>query len=527
MNLNERILKNLFISFWALAFFNTNNIVAQTKAPSLQWQKSFGGSKLDRASSICPLPKGGFIMIGYTESNDGDVKNYIGYGDYLLICLDQSGSIQWQKCLGGSSREYPSCISLTNDEGYIVAGYSYSNDKDVSGNHGYSDAWVVKLDKTGNIEWQKCFGGSRDDDFYSITQTTDGGFIAAGFTESDDGDVSSNYGKSDLWIVKLDSKGNLRWQNNFGGSEDDVAQSIIETKNGGYIIAGYTRSNDINVSKFKGAVDAWIIKLSSNGILEWEKTFGGSQVESAESIKSTTDGGYIFTGTSSSQDGDVDKTYGNVDLWVVKLDAKGQMEWNKVFGGSGEDRGSDIIQTSDSVYVVAGFSFSNDGNLSTKNGDGNAWIISISKTGDLLWQKIFDGVGESMLYCLKATNDNGLIAVGFSSDKPGNSINNSDAQNLFVVKLIYNQTNLWIPNAFTPNGDGLNDVWRLSFLSSFPNCKVEIFNRWGQLIFSSNGYQQPWDGTYKGTKLSSGVYCYLITTTPGQKQIKGSVLIIR
>jgi len=500
---------------------------AQAKPPALQWQKTFGGSKLDRASSICPTPDGGYTMIGYTESLDGDIKNPIGYGDYFLSKMDRTGTIIWQKCLGGSSMDYPACIAPTKDEGYIASGYTFSNDKDVSGNHGYSDAWIIKLNKSGGIQWQKCFGGSYSDNAYSVIETSDGGFIAAGFTESKDGDVGGNYGKSDLWAIKLDSKGNLQWQKSFGGSEDDVATSVVEVKNGGYVIAGYTSSNDIDVGNFKGAVDAWILKLSPNGNMEWEKTFGGSGVEYAQSIKPTADGGYVFTGMTTSNDGDVTKTYGSGDLWIVKLDNQGKIQWNKVFGGRSEDRGSDIIQLKDSAYVVAGFSFSNDGDLAIRNASGSAWLICISQNGAMLWQKCFGGLGESMLYSIKATDENGLIAAGFSSDEAGNSSNNSDAHNFFVVKLAFEQSNVWIPNVFTPNGDGLNDVWKLAFLSSFPQCKVEVFNRWGQPIFSSNGYKQPWDGTYKGVKVPTGVYCYVIYTAPGLTKFTGTVLVFR
>ncbi|HWI93062.1 MAG TPA: gliding motility-associated C-terminal domain-containing protein [Flavisolibacter sp.] len=502
----------------------SNNLFAQAREPILQWQKTFGGSKLDWSTSICPTEDGGYVMAGYSESNDGIIKNSIGYGDFSIIKIDYAGIVQWQKSLGGTNRDFAGCIKTTTDGGYIVAGYSYSNDKDVSGNHGYSDCWIAKLDKRGSVEWQKCFGGSYNDDVYSIIQTSDGGFAAAGFTDSKDGDLNGNYGKSDCWIIKLNNKGDLQWQKRLGGTEDDVAQSIDEAKDGGYIVAGYTSSNDIDINNFKGAVDAWIIKLQADGNLEWQKCFGGSEVEYAESIQHTSDGGYVFTGMSYSKDGDVSNTHGGSDLWIVKLDKIGNLQWDKSFGGSNEERGFGIVETSDFGYAAAGLSYSTDGALRGRNINATAWVVEVTNRGQLLWQKNLGFNKQSILYSIKETKDKGLIAAGFTAKTMGGSVDST--ADFYVVKLLPEQ-DLYIPNAFTPNGDGLNDVWNLSFLSAFPQCKVEIFNRWGQLIFSSRGYQTPWDGTYKGTKLPAGIYCYVIDRGTGLKKNSGTLVVIR
>jgi gliding motility-associated-like protein len=519
-------MRTCFIEIICTIFFvlpNTN-LLSQAKGPIVQWQKSFGGSKLDWARSICPTPDGGYIIAGDTESEDGLVKNSIGNGDFLVVKLDYNGVVQWEKCLGGTNRDFPSCIQVTKDDGYIVAGYSYSNNRDVSGNHGYSDCWIVKLDRTGSIEWQKCFGGSYSDDIYSVVQTSDGGFVAAGFTESRDGDLNGNYGKSDCWIIKLTNKGDLQWQKRLGGTQDDVANSISETKDKGYIVAGYTTSNDIDINNFKGAVDAWIIKLQGDGNVEWQKCFGGSEVEYAESIAETEDGGYVFTGMANSKDGDVTNNYGGSDVWIVKLDKNGKMQWTKSFGGSDEERGFDIVETSDSGYAVAGFSYSTDGDLRGRSINATGWIIQVTKKGQLLWQKSLGSNNQNILYSIKATKDNGLIAAGFTAKSTGGGVDST--ADFYIVKLLPDRSP-YIPNAFSPNGDGLNDVWNLSFLSAFPQCKVEIFNRWGQLIFSSKGYQKPWDGNYKGVKVSPGVYCYVIERSPGLRKISGSLVVIR
>jgi hypothetical protein len=169
----------------------------------IEWQKCLGGTNWDVAYTIQQTSDGRFIVAGYTESNDGDVSGNHGNSDYWVVKLDSSGDILWQKCLGGTSWDFANSIQQTSDGGFIVAGYTESNDGDVSGNHGGSDAWVVKLNSSGDIEWQKCLGGTGDEYVNSIKQTSDGGFIVAGCTKSNDGDVLGNHGNDDSWVVKL------------------------------------------------------------------------------------------------------------------------------------------------------------------------------------------------------------------------------------------------------------------------------------------------------------------------------------
>src|SRR6478735_2293664 len=185
-------------------------------------------------------------------------------------------AIQWQNSLGGSGGESASTVQQTTDGGYITAGYSYSVDDDVSGNHGDADAWIIKLSDVGIIQWQKSLGGSNYDDAGYIEQTSDGGYITAGTTYSNDGDVSGNHGDADFWIVKLGSGGNIEWQKSLGGTLEDWPYSVNLTIDGGYIVAGYAYSGDGDVSSNHGAGDSWIVKLNNAGTIEWQKSLGGS-----------------------------------------------------------------------------------------------------------------------------------------------------------------------------------------------------------------------------------------------------------
>jgi len=170
---------------------------------AILWQKCLGGTDYEDANSIQQTSDGGFIVAGGISSNDGDVSGNHGETDYWIVKLDGLGAIQWQKCLGGTDGEYALSIQQTSDQGFITAGYTNSNNGNVSGNHGTNDSWVVKLDGSGVIQWQKCLGGTNNDVAYSIQQTSDDGFIVAGYTNSIDGDVTGNHGGDDSWVVKL------------------------------------------------------------------------------------------------------------------------------------------------------------------------------------------------------------------------------------------------------------------------------------------------------------------------------------
>ncbi|MGB3074225.1 MAG: hypothetical protein WBB36_02835, partial [Chitinophagales bacterium] len=216
------LIKSTGLICFIIIFFNC---CLRAQSPSsIEWQKCLGGSGYEIAKSVQQTSDGGFIVAGYTESTDGDISGNHGGSDYWVVKLDSHGVMEWQKCLGGSYYEFAHSVQQTTDKGFIVAGYSSSNDGDVSGNHGDYDYWIVKLDSTGTMEWQKCLGGSKYDAAHSIQQTSDGGFIVAGETGSTIGDVSGNHGSGDYWVVKLDGSGNIEWQKCLGGNDYDVAQ---------------------------------------------------------------------------------------------------------------------------------------------------------------------------------------------------------------------------------------------------------------------------------------------------------------
>ncbi|WP_228458135.1 T9SS C-terminal target domain-containing protein [Chryseobacterium schmidteae] len=366
-----------------LASFSALN--AQT-APSIQWQRSLGGSSYDLAKSIQQTSDGGYIIAGESDSTNGDVTRNHGTSDFWIVKLSALGIIEWQKSLGGSYGDIANSIQQTSDGGYIVAGESSSINGDVTGNHGNADYWIVKLDSSGNIQWQKSLGGSNRDAANSVKQTLDGGYIVAGESNSTNGDITGNHGNSDYWIVKLDPSGILQWQKSLGGSLYDVANSIQQTSDGGYIVAGGSNSVDGDVTHNQGNEDFWIVKLNPSGVIQWERSLSGNLSDRAESIQET-EGGYIVTGGSNSQNSENPTTFGISNYRVAKLDSNGIMHWQKHFGGSNNDYAYSTQQTPDGGYIVAGGAQSVDGDVIGNHGNNDFWIIKLNSSGNLEWQK--------------------------------------------------------------------------------------------------------------------------------------------
>lgn len=367
--------------------------------PTIQWQKCLGGSGNDQASSIQQTTDGGYIVAGSSNSIDGDITGNIGStnnSNCWIVKITNIGEIEWQKALGGSGADTANSIQQTADGGYILAGNSDSNDVDVTGNHGgFSDYWVVKLGENGGIEWQKTLGGTGNDQAFSIQQTTDGGYVVAGFSESNDGDVTGNRGNIDYWIVKLNGFGVIEWQKSFGGTGSDWATSIKQTIDEGFVVVGFSDSNDGDITGAHGSDDYWVVKLNSIGGIEWQKSLGGTYYDAACTIQQTTDGGYVVAGQSQSIDGDVTGNHGYADYWIVKLNSLGNIEWQKSIGGIYSEYPTSIQQTTDGGYIIIGTSIplgdlwlvkiSNIGDIEWQKGygsDGGEGGSSIQQTTD-------------------------------------------------------------------------------------------------------------------------------------------------
>ena len=413
-----------------------------TDGVSIAWEKSFGGSKIDIANSLQLTVDGGYIIAGTAESDDGDVgsnndaEGYLG-GDFWIIKLNNAGGLVWETNLGGSSDEAGNDIQQTADGGYIVVGMTDSNDQDISGDTSAADVWIVKLDGSGNLVWETNYGGGSGDEANAVKQTVDGGYIVAGFTGSSDGDVEDNNGGLDYWILKLDGNGALVWETSLGGSGFDIAKSIEQTSDGGYIVAGYSESHDGDVGGNYGDKDYWIVKLDVAGNLAWETHLGGSLDDYAYDIHQTSDQGYIVAGYSESSDFDVSDNYGNKDYWIVKLSTTGEITWEVNLGSSSVDVARAIRQTTDGGYIVAGSAGETDFDVSGSVNGGflDYWVVILDPEGELSWEISMGGPENDYATAIQQTND-GYIVSGYVSGPGGDISGPGKGQwDYWVVKL--------------------------------------------------------------------------------------------
>ncbi|HQQ97109.1 MAG TPA: hypothetical protein PLX35_07590 [Cyclobacteriaceae bacterium] len=410
--------------------------IEQTPVVTL-FQKVLGGTQTDTGRGIATFADGSQIAAGTTRSVDGNLTSSHGGTDAWLARIDAGGVLVWNKPYGGLGQDEFTALVPITDGGVLAVGSTTSNDGDVTANHGLRDIWVVRLNGSGDIQWQKTLGGSGDEFANAALILSDGSFIIAGYTVSNDGDVSGNHGAEDIWVIKLDGTGKLLWQKTFGGTFRDVANDIALALDGGFAVAGETSSSDGDVGGSRTSKDYLIIRMDANGNKVWSKALGSSTEDVATAVTTASDGTITVAGYASSNDGDVAGSTLTLDnIWVVKVDGVGTMIWQKTFGGSGLDRPTDIITAADGSYLVLGQTTSNDGNVKGNHGQLDAWLIDITgSTGTLIWQQTFGGTANDVFYNFSITSDNGLAMAGSTLSNDGDVTGNHGDMDMWVMKV--------------------------------------------------------------------------------------------
>jgi len=349
--------------------------------PSSHFCKAIGGKNDDGGHSLIQTSDGGYAIAGHTKS--------FGAGDWdvYVVKLDATGNLQWTRTIGGPENEEGCSLIQTSDGGYAIAGETYSF---VAGDW---DVYLVKLDAHGNLQWTKTIGGKEEDVGFSLIQTSDGGYAIAGSTQS------FGAGQLDVYAVKLDANGNLQWTKTIGGPGIEEGYSLIQTADGGYAIAGETYSFGA------GEKDVYVVKLDANGNLQWTKTIGGPESEEGNSLIQTSDGGYAIAGTYGLVDYE---GIHPVDVYVFKLDANGNLQWTKTIGGPDSEEGNSLIQTSDGGYAIAGKT------NSFGAGGYDVYVVKLDAHGNLQWTKTIGGPSYEIGYSLIQTSDGGYAIAGYT-----------------------------------------------------------------------------------------------------------------
>lgn len=441
------------LSCFLLFLFSYCSVSAQ----DILWEKSYGGKHADYLFDVVPTPDYGFLLAGSslskmtgnkTEANRGDL-------DYWIWKMDEKGDFDWQKSFGGSGRDDLKCVLLTNDGGFLLGGISESGvglDKKEA-NRGESDFWIIKLNAKGGEEWQKTIGGAGRDELTTMIRLKDGGFLLGGSSNSA---VSSDkkhdsYGGMDYWVVKIDSKGAIEWQNTYGGIYKDELRSIAITDKG-YLLGGSSNSPEggTKTEKSLGASDYWVLKISDKGALQWQKTIGGKGDDQLYVVRSTSDGGYVLGGNSNSgtEDDKLKSNENGTDFWVLKFDKDNTIVWQEVYNIGSTDVLTSLVENDDHTLLLGGYAqgevMKKKGTLKQvqgkeakmKSGTDDYVAIKISEKGEELWRKSVGSEGQDILKKVIETRDGGYLMAGTSKGGVSQDKNSGfGGTDFWVVKL--------------------------------------------------------------------------------------------
>jgi hypothetical protein len=339
------------------------------------WNQTYGGGT-DEAYAVVQTSDGGYALTGRTYSFGA------GSADFYLVKTDVSGNMLWNKTYGGAGADEAHSVVQTTDGGYMLAGYTNSFGA------GNSDFYLVKTDASGNLLWNRTYGGAGVDYGYSVVQTGDGGYAITGVTDV----YGARHG--DVCLIKTDSEGNTQWNKTYGGTNYEETQSLVQTGDGGYAVAGYTYSFGA------GDANSYLVKTDALGNMQWNKTYGGTDYEFSYSLVRTSDGGYAIAGFTTS--------LGDVDCHLVKTDASGSMLWSKTYGGTGDDEAYSVVQTSDGGYALAGLTRSFGAGLD------DCYLVKTDASGNLLWSRSHGGTQVDWAYSVVQTSDGGYALAGFT-----------------------------------------------------------------------------------------------------------------
>lgn len=404
-----------------------------------QFKWTAGGPLDDNAMSISQTTNGGFWVSGYTNS-----YGFPGQNAYLLK-FNSSGSLQFSRAFGGSGTDYAYSVVNSTDGGCAVAGWTNSYGA------GANDMYITKFDASGVIQWNRVIGGTDDDFAYSIIQSSDGGFVVTGQTKS------FGSGGYDLIIIKLSSVGNIQWTRTAGYLGFESGVCIIETSDGGFAVAGSTTSYGA------GGDDMFIVKTNSSGVVIWSRVIGGTGIDRATSLIQLSDGSFVAAGSTTSFGA------GGFDMYIVKFNSSGQLNWTRTVGGTGYEFAGSLVQAADGGFIISGST------ESFGSGGSDFYIAKLNSTGTLQWQKTIGGSGNDYGYRVINTSDGGFCSVGNTKSY------GAGGEDFFMVKYSSNGNvcgSSFVPAGLSGSGGSVTTVTPLSFpyspQSSTPNVTMTV-----------------------------------------------------
>ncbi len=431
-----------------ISFFAYSGLYSQSPPMKVFFSNHFGGSDLEQFFGGAACKNGDYILAGLSFSVDHDLLQPVMYdsANILIVRCDPNGNKIWAKTFGGSGYDKARYCFEDSDHNIIVVGGTSSSDGDITFNQGDNDMIVLKLDPDGNIIWVKTYGGSDYESARFGRETTDGNYIITGYSSSDDYDIiSGGRGRHDGWLIKIDKAGDLIWTNTYGGSEPDRIRCCVETPDGGFLFSGESSSDTLDCVGNHGNADLWLGRVDSNGNLLWSKEYGGSGTDRSYHISSTPDGNYLVAVQTNSNDFDVTDAKGNFDCWLLKVDGNGNIIWDKTLGGSGRDMIFNAFETSDGIFM-GGSSSSDDYDLTgvgCNHGD-SFWLSKLDSDQNIIWNYCFGGSKSDVCNEMIVVSDSAFVMMGDSRSDDGDVGANYGDYDYWIMK------GGWEPNFLPP-----------------------------------------------------------------------------
>jgi hypothetical protein len=407
----------------------------------------------------------------------------------------QNVQINWQKNYGGTANDIATDIVRTSDGGYAVAGYTSSNNIDVTGAISGEDAWILRLNAQGNIIWKRIYGGSSDDRANAIIQTGNGDLIFAGTTNSANGDISNPNGGFDAWAVRLNSNGDVIWSRNLGGSDDDAFFDVTPGPDASTLLFAGESKSDIEGTMNKGGYDYYLASVDrNNGSTIFQKQYGGSSDEGARAL-TRFQGATYLVGTTASDNGDVTGNKGGTDVWLVRAANNGNLTLAKTYGGPDNDEGNAIGRGS--FLYLTGSTLSSNGDLNNNFGNRDFFVAKVDGQGMINFARNYGGGSDDVAYEIVATPDGGAIVAGYSESATGNVGNNFGAKDIWAAKLGANG-NLQLARNF----GGADDEIAYSFVPVSPTS----------VVFA--GYSESDDVNLNSNNGNADYWVFRVTSSP-------------
>ncbi len=404
---------------------------------------SIGGSKNESFQSVCASLDGGYVVAGFVQSNDGDIEGKVGDDfDFWVQKYNEEDTLEWEKFYGGTDVDKGYAIEATMDGGYILVGQSKSTDGDVPFNAGFDDIIIIKLDGQGNKQWGKNHGFFGSDKGYTVKQTLDGGYIIGGVLDvtasnglGNDRSAQTSHAGGDYWLIKLSANGDKEWRQYYGGSFTDTLNDIEVLEDGGYLLVGSSDSEDVDISNNKGTYDIWVLKVASDSSLEWNKNYGGTQIESAYGIAKTREGNYVIVGDTRSNDVDISELNGNADMWMITINSNGTLLSEHTFGGVSFDTARSITPSATGSLFIVGSSRSLDGDVSSNQGQNDLWMLEVDSNGAILWEHTIGGTQVDVAYDVAQLTNNSIVVVGDTASNDGDFTTNKGFTDACIIRI--------------------------------------------------------------------------------------------